>query len=83
MAGQHRKQPLTEEENRLRLAIAKIREDSRISQRQLSERLDLHPMTVGKIERGERAISVIELIRIAEVLQMSPADLIGMAKVDS
>ena len=83
MAGQHRKQPLTEEENRLRLAIAKIREAKRVSQRQLSEQLDLHPMTVGKIERGERAISVIELIRIAEALQMSPADLIGMARIES
>ncbi|MBI1333754.1 MAG: helix-turn-helix domain-containing protein [Armatimonadetes bacterium] len=70
---------MTEEENRLRLGIAKIREESRVSQRQLSELLGLHPMTIGKIERGERAISVIELIRIAEVLQKSPADLIRLA----
>jgi len=49
------------EEDRLRSAIAMEREKREISQRELSIGLGWHPATIGKIERGERRVSVIEL----------------------
>ena len=60
-------------------AIAKLREARAISQRELSAKLGLHPATVGKIERGERSVAVIELIRIAEALAVTPQSLLGEA----
>lgn len=47
-----------------------------MSQRQLSQALGWHPMTIGKIERGERSVSVIELIDIATALRVIPRDLL-------
>ncbi|MBL8087465.1 MAG: helix-turn-helix transcriptional regulator [Chthonomonas sp.] len=76
MPGQHRRQPLHEEEHRLRGAISRLRGEQGLSQRQLSTRLGWHPMTVGKIERGERGVAVIELIAIAGALGVSPVDLL-------
>lgn len=47
-----------------------------MSQRQLSQALGWHPMTIGKIERGERSVSVIELIDIAARLRISARELL-------
>jgi imidazolonepropionase-like amidohydrolase len=54
------------EEDRLRAAIAQQRERLKLSQRGLSVSLGWHPATVGKIERGERRVTVIELIDLSK-----------------
>lgn len=57
------------------MAIAEARLKARLSQRAVSQKLGLHPMTIGKIERGERSVGARELIDIAGVLGMEPSDL--------
>ena len=71
--------PLSEEEHRLREAIAVLREKREMSQRHLSTLLGWHPMTIGKIERGERGVAVIELISIAYALNTTPVSLLESA----
>ena len=65
------------EEDRLRAAIAQQRERLELSQRGLSVSLGWHPATVGKIERGERRITVIELIDLSKALGMEPEKLLA------
>lgn len=77
--GQHRRQPLHLEEDRLREAIARLRAERGLSQRHLSSKLGWHPMTIGKIERGDRSVAVIELIHIARILQVDPLQMLGDA----
>ena len=75
--GQHRKQPLRKEEDCLRSSLAQRRQDRGLSQRGLSDLLGWHPATIGKIERGDRSVSVIELVDIAAVLGIDPLALLG------
>ena len=49
-------------------AIRKQRKRLRLSQEQLSEKADLHPNYVGRVERGEEHVSLIALRRIAKAL---------------
>jgi len=57
-------------------AIRKFRKAKKITQEQLAERADLHPVYMGQIERGEQAISVRALIRIAQALGVRLRDLV-------
>jgi transcriptional regulator with XRE-family HTH domain len=52
------------------------RERLGISQEELASRADLHRTYVGGVERGERNISLLNLLRIARALGVSPADLL-------
>jgi len=49
-------------------AIRKQRKRLRLSQERLSEKADLHPNYVGRVERGEEHVSLIALRRIAKAL---------------
>jgi transcriptional regulator with XRE-family HTH domain len=49
-------------------AIRKQRKRLRLSQERLSEKADLHPNYVGRVERGEEHVSLIDLRRIAKAL---------------
>jgi transcriptional regulator with XRE-family HTH domain len=48
-----------------------------VSQEKLAEEADLHPVYVGKIEGGERWVSLHALIRIADALDMRVRDLVA------
>ena len=61
------------EAERLLAALAAARMRRGLSQRSLSRTLGLHPMTVGKIERGERALQVSELVEVCRALGEDPA----------
>lgn len=52
------------------------RERLGISQEELAARAELHRTYVGGVERGERNISLLNLLRIAQALGVSPADLL-------
>lgn len=69
--------PLSTEEDVLRQALAGLRSKAGLSQRALSEKLGMHPMVIGKIERGERSVSVLELVLIARVLSTSATEILG------
>jgi len=48
-----------------------------LTQAQLAEKCGLHRTFIGSVERGERNVSILNLRLIAEILRLSPADLIG------
>jgi transcriptional regulator with XRE-family HTH domain len=59
-------------------ALAQLRQRAGLTQAELAERLGLlSPETISRYERGEREPRVSSLIRIAEVLGVSPEELLG------
>jgi transcriptional regulator with XRE-family HTH domain len=57
--------------------IRKHRSEARLSQEKLAEKADLHPVYLGKIERGEQWVSLHALLRIAEALNVRVRDLVA------
>jgi transcriptional regulator with XRE-family HTH domain len=52
------------------------REQLGISQEQLAERAGVHRTYVGSVERGERNLSLLNILRIAAALECGAADLL-------
>jgi transcriptional regulator with XRE-family HTH domain len=46
------------------------------SQEELAERANLHRNYVGGVERGERNLSLINIVELARALSVKPADLL-------
>ena len=57
-------------------SIRRCREGAGLSQEQLAEKADLHPVYVGKIERGEQWISLHALLRVAAALGVRVRELV-------
>lgn len=51
--------------------VRKLRKDKRISQEELAYRADLHRTYIGMIERAERNITLINVEKIANALEIS------------
>jgi transcriptional regulator with XRE-family HTH domain len=49
-------------------AIRQHRRQAALSQEKLAEKADLHPVYIGKIERGEQWISLNALLRVAKAI---------------
>ena len=47
------------------------------TQEQLAEKADLHPVYIGKVERGEQWISLHALLRIAKAIGVRVSDLVA------
>jgi len=47
-----------------------------MSQETLAEKADLHPVYIGKIERGEQWVSLHALLRVAQALGVRVRDLV-------
>jgi DNA-binding XRE family transcriptional regulator len=58
-------------------AIRRHRAQAGLSQERLAEKADLHPVYVGKIERGEQWISLHALLRVARAIGVKASDLIS------
>jgi len=57
--------------------IRKYRDRVGMSQEELAEKADLHPVYIGKIERGEQWISLHALLRVAQALGIRVRDLVN------
>lgn len=60
--------------------IRMLRESQNLTQIQVAEQTNMSVSSYAKLERGERKISVDELTRVAETLQVSPAQLLDNDK---
>jgi transcriptional regulator with XRE-family HTH domain len=56
--------------------IRNYRDRAGMSQEKLAEKADLHPVYIGKIERGEQWISLHALLRVAQALGVRVRDLV-------
>ena len=57
-------------------ALAAVRQKRGVSQRELSTRLDLHPMTIMQIENGGRNLTLVEFFDIARELEADPVEVL-------
>jgi len=56
--------------------IRDCRDRAGMSQETLAEKADLHPVYIGKIERGEQWVSLHALLRVAQALGVRVRDLV-------
>ncbi len=56
--------------------IRKLRENKGWSQEQLAFECKLHRTYIGSVERGERNITILTLIRIAKTLNVSVSEIL-------
>lgn len=57
------------------LRIRYFRKRLKLSQDELANKAELHRTYVGAVERGERNISLINIFRLADTLQVTVKDL--------
>lgn len=55
--------------------VRRFREVEGISQEQLAERCGLHRTYVGSVERGERNVSLLNIVRLSRALDETPSTL--------
>ena len=58
------------------LRVRKFREAMHWSQDQLAEQANLHRTYISGLERGERNVSVINVLRLARALKTTPGKLL-------
>ncbi|MBK9387887.1 MAG: helix-turn-helix transcriptional regulator [Planctomycetes bacterium] len=62
--------------HRLGMRIRAMRSSLKISQEELADRSGLHRTYVGAVERGERNISLDNIVRISNALGITPSKLL-------
>jgi len=60
----------------LGVTIRTCRAQAGMSQERLAEKAELHPVYIGKIERGEQWISLSALLRVALALKVHVSELV-------
>jgi transcriptional regulator with XRE-family HTH domain len=62
------------------LSLKKIRLKKNLSQEELAYQSDLHRTYISSVERGERNISLINIVHIANALDIPLTELLGEIK---
>lgn len=62
------------------LSLKKIRLKKNLSQEELAYQSDLHRTYISSVERGERNISLINIVHIANALNVPLSELLGEIK---
>ena len=57
--------------------IRKKRAELGLSQEELAEVAELHRTYVGSVERGERNVSLFNILRLAKALKVDPGELLA------
>ena len=52
-----------------------------MTQEQLAEAADLHVGFLGSVERGEKNISLLNIVELARAVQATPSELLSVLKV--
>ena len=61
----------------------RLRQKQKLTQEQLAELSGLHPNYIGGIERGERNLSLVNIVRLTRALQCRIGDLFsGVSTTD-
>jgi transcriptional regulator with XRE-family HTH domain len=60
---------------RFGLRVRELRLAAGLSQEQLAERAGLHRTYIGGIERGERNVAILNIVRLARALKVRPSEL--------
>ena len=61
--------------------IRKLRKERKLSQEALAEKADLHYTFVGRVERGEKNISLESLEKLAKALEITLIDLFDLPEL--
>ena len=61
-------------------AVRDRRHEIGLSQEALADTCRLHRTYIGSVERGERNVSLENIVRIADALDIQPSELIGRAE---
>lgn len=62
--------------------IKKIRKKERLSQEELAFKTGLHRTYIGSVERGEKNITILNLIKIANSLEVDPTFFLNLNEKD-
>jgi transcriptional regulator with XRE-family HTH domain len=62
-------------------AVRTERERMKLSQEDFAELCDLHRTYIGQVERGEKNISFVNILRISKALSMRPSKLLQKARL--
>lgn len=68
-------------QKRLGAVIQEKRKEFGFSQEAFAAKCGVHRTYMGAIERGERNISLMNILRVANALKIKPSELLGMAKL--
>lgn len=58
-------------------SLRQMRHEADLSQEELAHRADLDRSYVGSVERGERNITLLNVVRLARALSVPPAELLN------
>jgi transcriptional regulator with XRE-family HTH domain len=77
--------PRTDDEDRrlkaLGQAIRDVRKANRVSQEALAHNAGIDRSHMGKIERGERNVTALNLLRVAKALGVQPSEIFSKAEL--